>query len=179
MNDALGTARSYADLQPILRARADALGLSRVELDRIAGVPAGYSSKVLAEVPLRQLGPDTLGPMVGALAVKLIVVEDPEALAKHTARGDKRVEKYALNAGKHGGAVHFKISLRKLRQNGRKGGANSRKFLGKRMARKLARKAANARWNPPATHAANTCPAIAPPAAVQDRPPRIAGTAAP
>lgn len=157
MTDALGTVRDYASLQPILRARADALGLSRVELDRIAGLPAGYSSKVLAEVPLRQLGPDTLGPMIGALAVKFIVVEDTEALAKHTSRGDKRVEKYALNAAKLNGAVHFKISLRKLRQNGRKGGAASRKYMTAGKARKLARKAARARWHKPKVIDATQC----------------------
>ena len=77
----------------------------------------------------------------------LVAVPDPEAEKRHTARGDKRVEKYALNAAKLNGVVHFKISLRKYRQMGRKGGANSRKGMSWKTKRGLARKAANARWD--------------------------------
>lgn len=147
MTDALGTARDYASLQAVLRIRADALGISRETIDRLAGVPAGYAAKTLAEVPIKRLGPDTIGPMLGALGVMLSVVADPEAEARHTSRGEQRVEKYALNAAKLNGVVHFKISLRKMRQNGRKGGAASRKYMTRREARKLARKAARARWH--------------------------------
>lgn len=150
MTDApLGTARGYADLQPILRARADALGLSRETIDRIAGVPSGYASKVLAEIPMRKLGPETLGPMLGALGVMLVAMPDPEAVARYAAKGEQRVEKYALNAAMHGDTVHIKISGRKFKRGQRKGGKNSRAFVGKRKARKLGEKAAWMRWRKP------------------------------
>lgn len=149
MNAALGEAKSYDDLQPILRARADALGLSRVELDRIAGVPSGYSAKVLAEVPIRKLGPDTLGPMLGALGVKIMLVEDPEALAKFTAKGDARDERYAKNAALHSDSVEIKFGGRKFKRMQRKGGANSRKYMSKKKATRLARRANRMRWHKP------------------------------
>ena len=42
-------------------------------------------------------------------------------------------------------AVHA-VTTRFLRKIGAKGGANSRKYLGKRLVKQLARKAALARW---------------------------------
>ncbi len=142
-----GEFRGYDELQPIMRRVADMRGLSRDQLDEISGLPRGYSAKVLAEVPLRKLGPDTFGPLASAIGLKFIAIDDDVALAKFTARGEKRVEKYALNAGKNNGVVHFKISLRKLRQMGRKGGRNSRKHMSWKTKRGLGRKAANARWD--------------------------------
>jgi hypothetical protein len=43
-------------------------------------------------------------------------------------------------------AVHTNLTTRFLRKIGAKGGENSRKYLGKRLVKQLARKAANARW---------------------------------
>lgn len=138
--------RSYDDLQAVLRAVAEERQISREELDNLAGLPRGYASKVLAAVPMRRLGPDTLGPMLGALGVMLVPMTDPEAKARFTERADKRTEFRAKNASMHSGTVHVKISVRKLRQNQRKGGTNSRKFVSRKKARKLARRAAWMRW---------------------------------
>jgi len=144
-----GTARSYQDLQAVLRAVAELRRLSREQIDELAGLPRGYASKVLAELPSRSLGPDTLGPMVGALGVQLLVVDDPDALARYTERADKRVEFRAQNAVMHSGTVHVKLSRRKLRKMQRKGGKNSRKRMSWKTRRGLARKAARARWSTP------------------------------
>lgn len=140
-----GEIRGYEDLHAVLRRVAELRDISRETIDEIAGLARGYASKVLAEVPLRRLGPDTLGPMLGAVGIKLLAVDDETALARYTARADKRRFEVAVQSG----AVHFKISLRKLKRNGRKGGKNSRKFVGKRKARMLGRKAAKARWHKP------------------------------
>lgn len=147
MTDVLATVRNYDELQAAMRVRADALKISREKIDAVSGLPKGFASKVLAEVPLRRLGPDTVGHMIWALGIKLLVVEDEKTMAMFTAGGGQRIESYAKNAAMNGGAVHFKISLRKLRQMGRKGGLNSRKRMSWKTKRGLARKAANARWD--------------------------------
>lgn len=147
MTAVLATVRNYDELQAAMRVRADALKISREKIDAISGLPKGFASKVLAEVPLRRLGPDTVGHMCWALGIKLQVVEDEKAMSMFTAEAGQRVESYALNAAKHGGAVHFKISLRNLKRRGRKGGQNSRKYMTRAQARKLAKKASRARWH--------------------------------
>jgi hypothetical protein len=70
----------YADLHAALRARAEALNISRATLDDTAGLQDGYSGKVLAVPPVKGIGPRTLGLLLGGLAVKLILVEDLEQL---------------------------------------------------------------------------------------------------
>ncbi len=145
MTAALGTACNYDELQPILRARADALKISREELDRITGLPKGFCAKVLADPPLRRLGPDTIGPMLWGLAAKFIVVEDQRSLEMFTAGADKRDERYALNAVQHTGTVMFKFSLKKFKRLQRKGGRNSRKYMSAKKASRLGRKAVMAR----------------------------------
>lgn len=82
----IATVRDYGELMAGLRARADALKTNRRTLDEIAGLTPGHSSKLLAPVPIKNFGPDTIGPMLGALGLKLLIVEDVEALARLTKR---------------------------------------------------------------------------------------------
>jgi hypothetical protein len=81
-----------------------------------------------------------------ALGLKLILVEDTEALAQIKSR---LVTRNANNA-KHAGTVSFTFSRRYMRSIQRRGGENSRKYLPKYKVRALARKAgiagARARW---------------------------------
>lgn len=88
----------YDSLVAACRARADALNISRDTIDEIAGLPKGYTSKVLMAKPLgdksasggrlssRNLGRVSLGPILGALGMALQPVEDPEALARVASR---------------------------------------------------------------------------------------------
>lgn len=92
----------YDGLVAACRARADALNISRDTIDEVAGLPKGYASKALMAMPFdgksasggrlsaRNLGRITLGPMLGALGVALVMVEDPEALARTARRRDPR-----------------------------------------------------------------------------------------
>lgn len=78
---ALTTVREYADLVEALRARRDALQITHETIDDIAGLSSGYAGKLLCNPPLRRLA-SMLGPMLGALGLKLLVVEDPEAMVR-------------------------------------------------------------------------------------------------
>jgi hypothetical protein len=76
----------YASLHAALRMRAAQIGVTRIELDEISGVPAGYAAKLLAAEPIKNLGVKSLGPLLGALAIRLAVIEDPEQLARIAGR---------------------------------------------------------------------------------------------
>lgn len=62
-----------------LRMQRDALNVSHETLDAISGLPAGYVGKVLSPEPVRGLGYGSLGALLGALGLALIVVEDSAA----------------------------------------------------------------------------------------------------
>ena len=79
----LGRAFSdYKTLVEICRHRAAELEMSRAELDRTSGVPDGYSGKVLGKKAVRKLGVWSLELMLGALGLKLVVIEDEAATSR-------------------------------------------------------------------------------------------------
>jgi hypothetical protein len=78
----IGTAHSYDELIDAFRKRCDEFGATRESIDHLAGLPAGYCSKVFAHKPVKGFGRVSLGPLLGALGLKLVIVEDAEALAK-------------------------------------------------------------------------------------------------
>jgi hypothetical protein len=72
--------RSYDDLCLALRARAEHLNVSRETIDEVAGFQASYSAKLLATPPHRKFGSMSFNAMIQALGVKLVVLEDGEAM---------------------------------------------------------------------------------------------------
>jgi hypothetical protein len=48
----------------------------------VAGLPLRYTMKLLAPIPIKALGPTSMGPLLGALGLKLVVMEDTEVLEK-------------------------------------------------------------------------------------------------
>jgi hypothetical protein len=67
---------SMPDLVAAIRARRDELNISHELIDDIAGLQSGYTSKLLAPVPGKNLGYMSLGAIMGALGIGLVVVED-------------------------------------------------------------------------------------------------------
>jgi hypothetical protein len=75
-------ANDYLQLHAALRARAEQLNVSRQTLDFESGLADGYCSKVLGPKPIRGVITRTaLEPMLKALRLKLIIVDDPEVAA--------------------------------------------------------------------------------------------------
>jgi len=70
-------ARSMQEIVEAIRVWREMRGVSLETLDHIAGWPEGYSNKLLAPEPFRNLGWQSLGLGLSALAIKLVVVEDP------------------------------------------------------------------------------------------------------
>jgi hypothetical protein len=57
------------------------LGTTYDALDHVSGMTKGWSSKTIG-YGAKRLGMLSLGPMLGALGLKLLVVEDEEAFAR-------------------------------------------------------------------------------------------------
>ena len=80
----------YKGLVETCRQRANELALSRLELDRLAGLPAGYAAKLLGKddgVPRKKrMWPASLEAILGTLGLQLIVVEDPAATSRTLSR---------------------------------------------------------------------------------------------
>jgi hypothetical protein len=75
----------YRGLVETCRQRADELGISRLELDRLAGLPTGYSGKLLGKgngEKQKRMWPIGLEAMIGALGMKLLLIEDEAATAR-------------------------------------------------------------------------------------------------
>jgi hypothetical protein len=71
-----------------LRARSDELEITREITDDAAHLPSGYAGKLLSRTPIKNLGPSSLGALLGVLGLALVVVEDarPVALPKRKYR---------------------------------------------------------------------------------------------
>ena len=76
----------YQGLVEACRARAEELGIARLEIDRLAGLPMGYSGKLLgsdgAGKKPRRLWPIGLSAILGTLGLHLILIEDEAATSR-------------------------------------------------------------------------------------------------
>lgn len=185
--DVIAEVRTYDDFHLALRARAEALCASRQSIDAVAGLPAGYASKLLSPDQIRSVGKESFGPLMGALGVKLLMVEDPES-ARFVAQLEQRAEwavrgRASMDAKSHaeyGRAARFEIKQRMTelgRRASKKGGKARASSLTPRQRRMIAVKAVRARWrkrraskvritekkdSPQAAHARGTSPAASP-----------------
>jgi hypothetical protein len=79
---ALAVVTDYTGLVTALRQRIAELGTHMEAVDEVAGLPLRYTSKLMSENNHTSLGRVSLGPLLGALASKLVVVPDQDALAR-------------------------------------------------------------------------------------------------
>ncbi|MCA1414472.1 hypothetical protein I6F30_25450 [Bradyrhizobium sp. NBAIM20] len=73
---------SMPELIAALRDRRDELNISHETIDSISGMQSGYTSKLLAPKPIKNLGPVSFSSLLGALGLAVLVVEDPQAAAR-------------------------------------------------------------------------------------------------
>jgi hypothetical protein len=76
----LAIVATYDDLVAVLRQRIVELGVGMETVDAIAGLADRHTAKLLAPHPVKKLGPVSLGALLGALALRLRVESDDEAL---------------------------------------------------------------------------------------------------
>lgn len=145
----LAVITDYRELIVAFRARAAAcnIAIGGSSAAELAGLPDRYIGKLLGPSTLgrgknaRRVGMISLGPLLGLLGVKLMMVVDPEATERMAGRIVARNESCVRSS-----TVHIEISGTKFRKMQAKGGRNSRKYMSQAKASKLGAKAARARW---------------------------------
>lgn len=166
--------RDMAGLRAACIAAKQERGVSYETIDAIAGLPERYTSKVLAPNPVRMVGNQSLGEIMGALGKMLLMVDDVEQIERVKGRWkrSKRAKdapatfsvaevmaaKAELAARKSEGAsipLSFEKLLKMLGNLSRKerilmgaskGGKRRAKLLGKRARQRIAMHAARKRW---------------------------------
>jgi hypothetical protein len=134
----------YAGLVAAFRRRSAelAIPITSEAVAQIAGIPSHYFAKILSPSPnpAKRFGSASLGPILGCLGLKIVLVEDSEALARYTARIPQRSERSA-----HSSAFTQTRSRQFMRKIG-KIGAQKRWEAKKRRVR-AASHAARIRWH--------------------------------
>lgn len=146
--------RSMPELLNAIRARRDELNISHETIDGIAGLQSGYTSKLLAPTPIKNLGPMSFGSLLGALGLAVVVVEDPQAIVRVEKHWQKRKRPQKLLASIPASIecevpMAVQISpdlLAKLRRLASLGGKARAAKLSRRRRKAIARKAILTRW---------------------------------
>jgi hypothetical protein len=71
----------YESLIEVCRQRATELAISREGIDVLSGCAPGFAGKILGHRQAKKLGPTTLKPILQALGLKLLVIEDDRETA--------------------------------------------------------------------------------------------------
>jgi len=80
----------YKGLVETCRQRAIEMAISRLELDRLAGLPSGYSAKLLGKddgvLRKKKMWPASLEAILGTLGLQIIIIEDYAATSRTLSR---------------------------------------------------------------------------------------------
>ena len=157
MNRIVGEAREYDELVAALRTRIAELQTTHASVDDISGLQSGYTGKLLGPAAVRGFGRTSLGPILGALGLKILVAED-ETGARITSRL-KRRERTAVYAkppsiaarvldetGKTRRSALSELKTELMRTLGRRGGVVSAANMTANQRRERAATTARARW---------------------------------
>jgi hypothetical protein len=138
----VGAIHDYGELIDIMRVRAQErrIAITSPRVAKMAGLPDYYIAKLLSVHPVRRVGMISLGPLLSVLGVRLLMVEDEEAMQKYSGKLDQRVE----HAVHDGAAIRFSFSRRFMRKIGLKGAEVRWSRVRQRSA--AASRAAKARW---------------------------------
>lgn len=180
----IAVVRDYPALLEALRQRAVELRVTRKQIAEIAGIAEGYAGTLLTPHSRKSFGLNTMGPILGALGIALLVIEDEQALKYVKNRLGEGNQTYMRNGGANAPLI-FKLSRRRMRYLA-KLASEGRKKIPPWKRRQLARRAARARWRKakrlaaesvPGCHGSGTSPAAAPPGPARARRrPRSSGT---
>lgn len=121
--------------------RVEDLNVSRITLDEEGGFQPGYASKLLCNPPMKNLGPKTLGGMLKATGMALVLVVDDERFAATKAQMSKRKRTVPAIGGRQRPTWLF------TREKSQQMQVLRNKKLTPHQRKKIARKAAKTRWN--------------------------------
>jgi hypothetical protein len=150
MPEPLARIENYVQLVDALRGRAAALNVSLTALDTLSGLHDGYSAHLLTPRPqlsMRTLGKLSLGCVLGALGVELIMIENPAAMIKlsdRLARLGRRDE--AQVRAKPFGTLRKSLRASYFSSLGKRGGRARFDAMSQAEKSKLGKAGARARW---------------------------------
>jgi hypothetical protein len=136
----IATVRSYDDLRRAVADHCDRVGMSRMELDGEAGLTDGHSAKLLSARARKKLGIVTLGRVMAAAGLVLIVAIDPDA-----PRRDLDASKLVSRSRRYDRSKHWRRD-RSSAWGKRMAALRALKLSGPERS-EIARKAARARWH--------------------------------
>ena len=126
--------------QALVHAQERKIAITSPHIAQMANLPDYYICKLLSVHPMRRIGMISLGPLLGVLGIKLLMVEDPEAVARYNGRLPQRNETCVHN----GAAITFTFSRRHMQKIGQNGALVRWARIRKR--KPIARKGGKARW---------------------------------
>lgn len=143
----IATVWDYAGFLAACKARIheQRIGLNSPGAAEITGLHKDHLAKIVSEKSGRFFTPLTLGPLLGLLGMKIVLVEDKDAMGRMSRRLEKRTM-FGRSLHLRGDSVHFSVTKAQWAEIQKKGGENSRSGMSARNASKLGRKAANVRW---------------------------------
>lgn len=153
----IGEVRShegYDGLRAVFLARSVSLGLTGEEIDDLSKLADRYAQKLLSPVEVKSMGRYSLGPLMSALAVKIVIVEDTEMLARIGRKLGRQITKRAVKVKDAGACMLAGAKPKKRRFLPFKGNTDwgrmmrARQILQQPAAQRslTARTAARARW---------------------------------
>jgi hypothetical protein len=133
-----------------MRRRVSELNISHLRLDEIAGLPAGYSGKLLGPAQVKNFGPMSFIVMPKSLGLCLALVEDPAALARVSGRyvsPRRRSAHYGNRARALGKRILERVRPEIIREFCKRAGKLAQECRTPEQRSRLGRKAARARWH--------------------------------
>jgi hypothetical protein len=145
--DPIAIVNDYAGLHAALQKRANDLGVSRETLDDLAGLQQGYTSKVLGVRSMRVLGKLSLGCVLQALGLELVVRVDEKQMAKVRSRLVQREQaQVRIDARQSSITPEYGLKVRFFQALGIAGAKTKNAKTPPHVRVAHARKAARARW---------------------------------
>ena len=135
-------ANGYSGLIAAFRARAEQRQIViSGSVNAVAGVPSNYLGKLLSPRRPRRLGALSLGPLLGALGLRLLVLSDEDAVARYDARIDKRKQPIRADS------MEWRVSRRAFREMQAKGRKARWNAMTPKQRSAWARKLNRIRWS--------------------------------
>lgn len=153
--------RTEAEMVQAYRDRIRELGLTHATVDAISGLPDGYTSKLMCDPPMKNIGAKSRELLNGALGIGFVVAKDPEQIKRVSGRWVRRERPLR-------GSLSMSLSIdnqvpvimqitpelkeqlspkERMIEGAKRGGKRRLKTMGKRARRHAAQFAARVRWN--------------------------------
>lgn len=147
-----GPIRDMAGLIEAMKRACEQRNITYATAGAIAGVADGYVEKLFAHKPMKNLGYQSTGELLGALGKMLVMVDDPDRIERVKGRWlpRKRIQKVPLSIALSIAPIIQETpeNQRKLRMQelGRIGGKKRMETMSERARRRVASHAARKRW---------------------------------